>query len=201
MFVPAATKRSRVSLAARPLPSLYVSGSPARPGLAARTVWSLSKQAYLAGASAAPCPAPAAPAGCAASSAGRAAQARRPRPARRPRGVPRRPRGVPRGKLVWPHLKNLRLDDIWASEQGFFSIFKDHQYSLEFFSLGNATIVQGSWRSLFTKIRALEPKCQISADGELYGRRSKDTLFMNHAALTLLRGFIRDRQAPWPFSF
>jgi hypothetical protein len=105
------------------------------------------------------------------------------------------------GKLVWPHLKTLRLDDIWASEQGFFSIFKDHQYSLELFSLGNATIVQGSWRSLFTKIRALEPKCQISADGELYGRRSKDTLFMNHAALTLLRGFIRDRQAPWPFSF
>ena len=56
------------------------------------------------------------------------------------------------GKLICPHLKNLRLDDIWASERGFFNIFKDHQYSLELFSLGNATIVQGSWRSLFTKI-------------------------------------------------
>jgi hypothetical protein len=105
------------------------------------------------------------------------------------------------GKLFWPHLKKLRLNDLWASERDFFSIFKDHQYSLEYFSLGNATIVQGSWRSLFSRIRYLETQCQIFADGELYGRRSKDTLFMNHAALTILRRFMRDRQAPWPFAF
>jgi hypothetical protein len=103
------------------------------------------------------------------------------------------------GKLFWPNIKKLRLDNLWASEQDIFSIFRDH--SLEYFSLGNATIVQGSWRSLFTRTRCLENRCQIFADGELYGRRSKDTLFMNHAARTLLRGFMLDKQAPWPFSF
>ena len=104
------------------------------------------------------------------------------------------------GKLFWPHLKKLRLDDLWASEGDILSIFKDHQCTLEYFSLGNATIVQGSWRSLFTQIRDLGAHSQIIADGELYGRRSKDTLNMNHAALTLLRGFMRDKEAPWPFA-
>lgn len=104
------------------------------------------------------------------------------------------------GKLFWPHLKKLRLDDLWAAEGDIFSIFEDHRYTLEYFSLGNATIVQGSWRSLFTRIRGLGARGQVTADGELYGRRSRDTLNMNHVALTLLRGFMRDKQAPWPFS-
>lgn len=104
------------------------------------------------------------------------------------------------GKLFWPRLKKLRLDDLWASEGDIFSIFEGHQYTLEYFSLGNTTIVQGSWRSLFTRIRGLSARGQITADGELYGRRSKDTLNMNHVTRSLLRVFMQDKQASWPFA-
>ena len=103
------------------------------------------------------------------------------------------------GELFWPHLKRLRLDELWASEEEIFTIFKHHQHDLEQFSLGNTMITQGSWRSLFTRIRNLHAQGQVIADGELYGRRRRDTLNMDHAALTHLIQFMQDGQAQWPF--
>jgi hypothetical protein len=103
------------------------------------------------------------------------------------------------GELFWPHLKRLRFDELWASEEEIFSIFKHHQYILEQFSLGNTMITQGSWRSLFTRIRGLNTWAQVIADGELFGRTSRDTLNMNHATLPQLVRFMQDDQALWPF--
>jgi hypothetical protein len=104
------------------------------------------------------------------------------------------------GELFWPHLKALRLDDLWASEGDIFDLFKRHQHTLERFSLGDTTIVQGSWKSLFTRIRSLCLTTQIVVDGELYGRRSRDTVTIHHhGAAARLTSFMQDQNVPWPF--
>ena len=102
------------------------------------------------------------------------------------------------GELSWPHMKKLRFDELRASEGEFFSVFKHHQHTLEDFILGNTMITQGSWRSLFTRMRSLRTETHIMVDGELFGRRSRDTLSIPQAAC--LTNFMRDHGAsPWPF--
>ena len=103
------------------------------------------------------------------------------------------------GELFWPHLRRLRLDELWASEEEIFSVFEHHQEGLDCFSLGNTTITQGSWRSLFSRMRNLKAQGQVIADGELFGRRSKDTLNMNSVASAQLDQFMQDGQRLWPF--
>lgn len=104
------------------------------------------------------------------------------------------------GALFWPSLRRLRVDELWASEEEIFSSFSHHRDSLECFSLGNTTITQGSWRSLFTRMRSLRARGQVTADGELFGRRSRDTLKMNPTASTQLARFMQDSQQSWPFA-
>jgi hypothetical protein len=103
------------------------------------------------------------------------------------------------GGLFWPNLKKIRLDELWASEDDIFNFYKSHQYAIEQFNLGNMTLIQGSWRSLFTRIRGLNTRGQIAANGELYGRRSRNTLNMTPAALSRLVHFMQENKAPWPF--
>jgi hypothetical protein len=104
------------------------------------------------------------------------------------------------GKLFWRHLKTLRLDDLWASEEDIFGLFERHQRTLEQFKLGDTTIIQGSWRSLFTRMRSLRIQAQIVVHGELYGRRSRDTITVHHhGAAARLTSFMQDQDAPWPF--
>jgi hypothetical protein len=103
------------------------------------------------------------------------------------------------GDVFWPHLKRILLVGLWASEDGFFNVFKSHCQTLEIFGLCNVTIVHGSWRSLFTQIRSLGAHSEIFADGELYGRISKNTLKMDQAALSLLFNFVKDKNFVWPF--
>ena len=104
------------------------------------------------------------------------------------------------GGLSWPHLQVLRLDDLWASEDEIFDLFKRHQRTLQRFSLGDTTIVKGSWRSLFTRIRNVCIKTQIVVDGELYGRRSRDTVTIRHnGAAARLTSFMQDKNVQWPF--
>lgn len=103
------------------------------------------------------------------------------------------------GQLFWPQLRRLRLDELWASEDEIYNVFDHHQQSLRCFSLGNTTITQGSWQSLFSRMRSLKFAGQIVADGELFGRRSRDTLNMNPVASAQLYQFLQDSEEPWPF--
>jgi hypothetical protein len=103
------------------------------------------------------------------------------------------------GALFWSSLRRLRIDELWASEDEIFSIFRHHQDTLECFSLGNTMITQGSWRSLFTRMRSLRARGKVVADGELFGRRSRDTLNMNPTASIQLSRFMQDSQQSWPF--
>jgi hypothetical protein len=101
--------------------------------------------------------------------------------------------------LVFSSLRNTSFDNLWASEEQILIFFKDHQETLEIFSLGNTTIIHGSWRSLFTRIRNLNARAQIKINGELYGRTSKDTLSLNPITIILLTDFLLDRNLTWPF--
>lgn len=103
------------------------------------------------------------------------------------------------GRLSWSYLRALRLDDLWASEDTIFHLFQRHQSTLEEFSLGNATITQGSWKFLFTRIRGLRARAHVSVDGELYGRRSRDTVRMDLDAAKRFASFMKEANAPWPF--
>jgi hypothetical protein len=103
------------------------------------------------------------------------------------------------GRLFWPKLKVLKVNGIWASQQEILAIFEHHQSSLEEFTLNHAALTQGSWKSLFTKIRHLNTQVHVSAEGELYGRRSKDTLILHHAATARLLEFMKDLTVLWPF--
>ncbi|KIM96640.1 hypothetical protein OIDMADRAFT_32578 [Oidiodendron maius Zn] len=103
------------------------------------------------------------------------------------------------GGLFWPCLRRLRFDELWASEEQIFSIFKHHCDGLESFSLGSAMITQGSWRSLFTRIQSLGARGRVNADRELFGRRSQDTVNMNPDAIARLARFMQDSEQPWPF--
>jgi hypothetical protein len=105
------------------------------------------------------------------------------------------------GDIVWPQLKKLYLGDLWASEQEIFSTFSNHIQSLESFTLSKALLTQGSWRSLFTRLRELDSPALVTADGELYGRRRCDSIVFTGSqdSAENLQRFLQDRNAPWPF--
>jgi hypothetical protein len=99
----------------------------------------------------------------------------------------------------WNQLKTLYLADFWASEQEFFALYQNHKSTLKSFCLNNPTLIQGSWKSLFTRIRRLNTTATITAEGELYGRRKRDSITMSPVAVKSLEDFIKNSQLPWPF--
>jgi len=103
------------------------------------------------------------------------------------------------GRLFWAHLSFLHLSGVWASEEEFYSLFERHKDSLHQFTLKNAALTQGSWKSFFTRIRCISSSAQVLANGELYGRRNKDTIYMHANRIDLLAKFIQDQNLPWPF--
>jgi hypothetical protein len=106
------------------------------------------------------------------------------------------------GELRWRKLRTLCLHDIWASEQDILGILEHHMSTLKEFSLHHAALTQGSWKSLFTRIRQLRfgtHHVQVTATGELYGRRSQDTLILQGHASDQLANFLKDQKLPWPF--
>ena len=103
------------------------------------------------------------------------------------------------GDLYWPNLQTLKLKEIWASEQDIINMFTIHQKTLKAFALNHAALTQGSWKSLFSRLRDLNTLAEITAEGELYGRRSRDTLILDRAAAADLGAFMWDRERDWPF--
>ncbi|KAE9373859.1 hypothetical protein N431DRAFT_337655 [Stipitochalara longipes BDJ] len=104
------------------------------------------------------------------------------------------------GHLFWPRLKTLCLKEIWASEKELLTIFTRHRSTLEAFSLHHGALTQGSWRSLFTRIRSMNTRIEVTAKGELYGRSSKHTIILHATAANVLAGFMKDQRVPWPFA-
>ena len=103
------------------------------------------------------------------------------------------------GHLFWSRLKTLCLKEIWASEKDLLTIFTRHRSTLEAFSLHHGALTQGSWRSLFTRIRSMNTGVEVTAKGELYGRSSKHTIILHAAAASNLARFMKDENTPWPF--
>jgi hypothetical protein len=103
------------------------------------------------------------------------------------------------GGLFYPRLRRLSLGDMWASEQDIFTLFERHRHTLVHFALNNATLTQGSWQSLFTRIRELGSTTYVTADGELYGRRRRETMSMHPSIARDLARFLQDREMKWPF--
>ncbi|KAH6666362.1 hypothetical protein B0J14DRAFT_568447 [Halenospora varia] len=103
------------------------------------------------------------------------------------------------GSLSWSSLRYLHLNGMWTSEYEYLEIFKQHQGSLQEFIIGNSALTQGSWKSLFTRIRSMRCPTLVTAEGELYGRSNRETLNMHPEDVMLLRLYMQDLKAPWPF--
>lgn len=104
------------------------------------------------------------------------------------------------GQLFWHCLQILHMNDIWASEDEIFECYRKHSGTLTCFGMHNASLTQGSWRGLFTRMRSLKAQAGIVAGGELYGRKSKHTLDLRHKDTSLLlEKFLQDPSMHWPF--
>lgn len=102
--------------------------------------------------------------------------------------------------LHWPQLEQLNIRGVWTSESEFASILERHLPSLNLFSLHNPALTEGSWQSLFAKIRALNTRAKIELSGELYGRTRGETLNMEcNQTRSHIEDFLRDRESVWPF--
>jgi hypothetical protein len=102
--------------------------------------------------------------------------------------------------LHWHQLEQLDIRALWTSESEFISILERHSKSLKQFSLHNPALTQGSWQSLFTKIRALDTQARIVLSGELFGRTSRETLNMECDQTQIhIAEFLRNRNSIWPF--
>jgi len=104
------------------------------------------------------------------------------------------------GYLKFPSIKSLQLCGVWTSEQEIFQTFEHHHRTLESFALKSSALTDGSWRSLFTRIRDLRSNSKVTGEGELYGRTSKETLDMHLPGIsTNFTKFMEDYKAEWPF--
>ncbi|KAF4626839.1 hypothetical protein G7Y89_g11319 [Cudoniella acicularis] len=104
------------------------------------------------------------------------------------------------GSLRWPSLRILSLSGIWTSEHELFEVFKNHSSTLHFFNLGHSALTQGSWKFLFTRVRTLRSEAKVTAEGELYGRSSRETLNMTPQEIKKLDVFMEDSKEIWPFN-
>jgi hypothetical protein len=102
--------------------------------------------------------------------------------------------------LHWPKLEQLDIRGMWTSDSEFVEILERHLASLKVFSLHNPALTEGSWRALFTKIRALDTQAEIAISGELFGRTSAETMNMGcEQTQSRLADFLRNRESVWPF--
>ncbi|KFY91912.1 hypothetical protein V500_04394 [Pseudogymnoascus sp. VKM F-4518 (FW-2643)] len=102
--------------------------------------------------------------------------------------------------LLYEELQVLRLCDIWASEEDLLALFVHHQLSLRRLEICNLALSEGSWKSLFTRIRALNTEVRIIMEGDLWGRMFTDNICINAKASLLFAKFMQDSLATWPFS-
>jgi hypothetical protein len=101
--------------------------------------------------------------------------------------------------LFWAHLERLYLSAICSSEEDIFGVFRAHQHSLTKFGLRNSRLTQGTWWSLFTKIRALHSPAVVDAEGKFYEQTEEQTLYIGKEAKSLLAKFLSDLDTFWPF--
>lgn len=102
--------------------------------------------------------------------------------------------------LLYGQLQVLRISDILASEEQLFTLFLYHQFSLRRIEICDIALSDGSWRSLFTRIRALNTEVGIIIEGDLWGRLFIDNICINAEASVLFAKFMRDLLTTWPFS-
>ncbi|KAH8585624.1 hypothetical protein B0O99DRAFT_748894 [Bisporella sp. PMI_857] len=101
--------------------------------------------------------------------------------------------------LYWPYLRTVFLGNIWASEEDLFQFFRRHNIKLKHFAIENAALTAGSWKGLFGQIRGLKPQTLLHIGGELYGRRSKDSLSIDKTVARKIQEFMKSTEAQWPF--
>ena len=101
--------------------------------------------------------------------------------------------------LFWPRLEKLRLDEMWSAEEEFFHAFEVHQQSLTELSVRNSRISQGSWKSLFTRIRDLRPSAEVIAEGYLHEPVAEHWLEITIEVKAQLANFVKDINSSWPF--
>jgi hypothetical protein len=100
----------------------------------------------------------------------------------------------------WPKLETLCLNELWISEEELFSLIESHHKGLRSFTIGNAALTAGTWRSFFTRVRRLQSDVEVIANGELFGRNYKDVLdFTKDRLVSMLAKFMRDSESEWPF--
>ena len=73
------------------------------------------------------------------------------------------------GDIRWERLRVLHLEDVWASEQEIFNIFKNHHEILTHFTVNCASLKRGSWNALLLRLGTLKSSATIVLDGELCG--------------------------------
>jgi len=104
------------------------------------------------------------------------------------------------GTVKWTNIGDLQLSGLWTSEEEIFQTFQNHHKTLKSFTLRSSALTEGSWRSLFTRIRGLNSGVQVIGEGELYGRTRRETLNLHLPTIsTSLVKFIEDHTVDWPF--
>jgi hypothetical protein len=103
--------------------------------------------------------------------------------------------------FYWPYLKTLRFHNIQSTEIELFSVFERHHNTLELFSLGNAILTYGSWKSLFTRIRKLHIQAKITIDGELCERFADSLKMYYPTTACIFVKFMEDINMSWPFDW
>jgi hypothetical protein len=102
--------------------------------------------------------------------------------------------------LHWSELEHLDIRGMWTSDSEYADILERHLPTLKVFSLHNPALTEGSWQTLFTKIRALNTQAEIVLSGELFGRTSGETINMGCEQIQCsLADFLRNRESVWPF--
>ena len=102
------------------------------------------------------------------------------------------------GSLTWKYLNHLYLESIRSTEDDVFSIFRSHIDSLTKFYVRDSYLIQGSWQSLFTRIRDLQARVDIEVEGKLY-ESSKETI-IDQSKKASLAIFLAEFTRPWPFA-
>ena len=79
-------------------------------------------------------------------------------------------------------------------------MMENHRRRLRSFTIGNAALTSGSWRSFFTRVRKLQPHLEVIGKGELLGRTHMDVLdFTEDINVCKLTEFMKDMDTEWPF--
>lgn len=107
------------------------------------------------------------------------------------------------GRVSWKSLKMLDVGGFWSSEADLSHFLSAHAGTLNILTLTDIALIEGSWRSFFTRTRALlqeQKECiQINIEGELYGRNCRETLSPMQHKQAKLDAFLANSGTVWPF--